>query len=129
MRGAHLGRCWSGPIVGDRNYLLSGKRSARPLGKLSLMETQLPGVLRQGTRGRNPLDPDGATQLVAQSLEERRAARLAELDRLIGRVDLPVPPTPVGPTLGRTARVLPPGPDATGGIYLGSNRVGGQVRP
>lgn len=75
----------------------------------------LPDAIRAGAEWRQPFHPAGYEELTATSLEERRAERLAELDRVIGRVDLPVPPQPPGRPPPRTAKPLKPDPAATGG--------------
>ncbi|MGJ9402428.1 hypothetical protein [Arthrobacter sp. KK5.5] len=79
------------------------------------MEHQIPKQLRATTK-RQPFPPKGYKELRVLSLEDRQRSRQAELDRLTGRVDLDVPPTPGGRLPPRQQRLpLAPATDAIGG--------------
>ncbi|MGJ9402891.1 hypothetical protein [Arthrobacter sp. KK5.5] len=79
------------------------------------MEHQIPKQL-QATAKRKPFPPQGYKELCELSLQEREPARRAELDRLSGRVNLDVPPTPDGPLPPKQGRLpLVPARDAVGG--------------
>lgn len=79
------------------------------------MEHETPETLKRSATGRRPFPPEGHVELREKSLEERLANKVAELDRISGRVDLDVPPAPSG-AFPRGGRVpLPPDPAAAGG--------------
>ena len=80
------------------------------------MNTGMPAELRARARSRRPFPPEDYQELVAASLEERLAERLAELDRAAGGLDLPAPPPPPQGRLPRKRRALPPAQGAKGGV-------------